>query len=161
MGLGPASSPHGIGLPGGGGISAVARVHSVTFVVHNRPDLVSEITLGLDDTVAQSSEPLLHLVGEAGHGVVILSDNYPSHPGGLSYCQAGREEFLRVLNLKPPAHEMLKVKLTSCITSLELDDAGVIWNTATRHLEIHWIGTHVKYQIGPNGEARLVNEKGS
>jgi hypothetical protein len=155
VGLGFASARDKVALPGGGTISAVAGLRSVLLLIHDRNDLVPQITLELDETVAEESKPALHLVGDAGHDVVILEDTYASRPGGLSYCQAGKESFLRVLGLKRSGRETLRVKLSSCIANLELDDAGVVWKADTRSLQIHWTAAYAEYQIGSDGEARL------
>ena len=155
IGLGFASARDKVALPGGGTISAVAGLRSVMLLIHDRNDLAPQITLELDDAVAEESEPALHLVGDAGHNVVILEDTYPSRPGGLSYCQAGKERFLRVLDLKRPARETLRIKLSSCVGNLELEDPGVVWKADTRSLQIHWTAAYAEYQIGSDGEARL------
>ena len=89
-------------------------------------------------------------------GVIILEQTYSSRPGGLSFCQAGQEQFLRVLNLHNPAQETLRVKLNSCLESLDLDDTGVVWNAGERTLEIHWLNkAPATYRVLSDGTSRL------
>jgi hypothetical protein len=99
------------------------------------------IMLDRDETVASRS-PLIEfrLIGEVGQGAVILTDTYRSKSGGLSYCQAGEEQFLRVLSISPQrAEQTLRLKLASCRENVELDDPGVEWNPQTATLTIHWL----------------------
>jgi len=129
------------------------------------------ITLDRDETVAARS-PLVafRLIGEVGQGAVILSDTYRSKSGGLSYCQAGEEQFLRVLSISPQrAVQTLRFKLASCRENVELDDPGVEWNPHTAILKIHWLaapGGRLEsedrtYVITGDGRAEITGGDGS
>ena len=111
-------------LPNGGSVSVSAQATGLVLQVHDRPRLTPQMVLGVDSTVAPGSSPDIKVIGEATPGVVILEDTYYSKPGTLSYCQAGKEQFLRVLDLAKPGRESLRVKVSSCIGDLELDDPG-------------------------------------
>ncbi len=156
IGLGMAAAPDRVVLKNGGSLSTEPVRGGVLLRVHDRPDLAPELKLELDETVASGSRPALVLVGETGDGIVIVEDSYYSHAGGLSYCRAGREEFLRVLNLNKPAKETLRLKLNSCLQNLELDDPGLLWSPESQVLEIRWRRDHVRYQLTPNGHVRLL-----
>lgn len=152
IGLGMAAAPERLALKDGGSLSAEpGRNGGVLLRVHDRPDLASELKLDLDETVAADSQPALRLLGEAARGIIILEDSYYSHPRGLSYCRAGREEFLRVLNLNRPAKETLRLKLNSCLQNRELTGPGVVWNPQHRTLEVHWLRDQVRYHLKTDG----------
>jgi hypothetical protein len=98
-----------------------------------------------DSTVSPKVEPSeITIVGEIQGSLVILIDTYPSLPGGLSYCQAGQERFLRVISIsrKPPG-ETMRFKLASCRDNIELASPGVEWLPESSTLRIHWL-------LGPN-----------
>jgi hypothetical protein len=153
--MGLATSPDGVALPKGGSISAVAAAGSLTLLIHNREDLAPRVQVPLDDTIAPDSGLTLEIVGEVEPGIVILEDTYSSLPGGLSFCKSGKEQFLRVLHLENPAKELLRVKVTSCIKTIDLDDPGVTWSAARRTLEIRWLsGDQANYRITLTGEVQ-------
>jgi hypothetical protein len=60
-------------------------------------------------------------VAEIPDSILIVVDAYYSIPGGMSYCQAGQESFLRVVSFsgKHPV-ETYRVKLESCRDNIEL-----------------------------------------
>jgi hypothetical protein len=107
-----------------------------------------KLTLERDDTVAAGAAPdNLRVVGEVRKSAVVLVDTYPSKPGGLSYCQAGEERFLRVISLEGKLRETLRVKLASCRQNIELASPGIEWNAETSTLSIHWL-------LGPSGNEK-------
>ena len=149
MGTGAgAIGPARVSLASGGSVSAVRQGKDVLLVVHDRPELVADMTLSVDHSVADSSASVLRVIAEVTPSVVLLEDSYYSRPGPLSYCQAGREQFVRVLELGA-AKEALRVKVSSCLDNLELGEPGIVWNGDTQTLEIHWIGRDTAfYRIG-------------
>jgi hypothetical protein len=101
----------------------------------------SRLRVERDATVAMDEAPVsLKLVGEIPGSVLILVDAYASIPGAMSYCQAGRESFLRVLSVsgKRPI-ETYRTKLESCRENLELASPGMEWIPETRTLKVHWL----------------------
>lgn len=103
------------------------------------------VIVSRDSTVAPSALPMgASVAGEIPDSVLVVVDSYPSRPGGMSYCQAGVERFLRVLSIAA-AHpvETYRVKLASCTGNIELASDSTAWNAAASELRIHWLS-------GPN-----------
>jgi len=94
-----------------------------------------------DSTVSPNVKPSdIAVVGEVQGSVVILIDTYPSIPGGLAYCQAGKERFLRVISIsKKPPEETIRVKLASWRDNIELASPGIEWLPESSTLHIHWL----------------------
>ena len=120
------------------------------------------VSLTRDATVSPNS-PLtsLKIVGEMKGPKYILIDTYASIPGGMSYCQAGEERFLRVLAVSgKQLQETLRMKLESCRDNLELGSPGIEWQPGTSTLRIDWLqGPSMKgkaeartIRIGENGK---------
>jgi hypothetical protein len=99
------------------------------------------VFLQRDATIARGSiSPKLKLLGELPDVAILLTDTYPSRPAGLSRCQAGEEQFLRVITTSGPRPvETLHLKLASCRDTIELADPGLLWSADTRTLQIHWL----------------------
>jgi hypothetical protein len=92
----------------------------------------------LDDKVARNGADGVEIVAEVGPSLIFI-DSYYSVPGGMSYCQAGHERFLRVVTFGPPQpEEVLRLKLESCWQRIELEDP-VKWSAETRTLHINWL----------------------
>jgi len=90
----------------------------------------------------------VQLVAEVTGTTLVVVDTYPSLPGGLAYCQAGEERFLRVIALAPAGpEEMLRIKLASCRQNIELTDPGVEWLESSSTLRVHWL-------LGPSSRAQ-------
>jgi hypothetical protein len=122
----------------------------------------SRLRVRRDANVAADKAPSsLRLVAEIPDGGMIVVDTYPSIPGGMSYCQAGEESFLRVIAFvhQHPV-ETYRTKLESCRENAELASPGLQWSADTNTLEIHWLsapGTGKPedraLKIGANGKA--------
>jgi hypothetical protein len=99
------------------------------------------VSLQRDATIARGSiSPKLKLLGDLPDVAVILTDTYPSRPAGLSRCQAGEEQFLRVITTSGPRPvETLHLKLASCRDTIELSEPGLLWSADTRTLQIQWL----------------------
>lgn len=114
------------------------------------------VKVKIDDTVSKNETPdKIKIVGIIKNAAVILIDTYASVPGGMSYCQAGTESFLRVISIKGAIPtETFHTKLSSCLDNIELDSPGVNWNPKASTLNIHWLQ-------GPNpsgkGETRTLH----
>ena len=121
-----------------------------------------KLSVSRDTTVAKGARPVsVKLVAEIPNSILIVSDVYSSISGGLGYCQAGKETFLRVISIsgKLPV-ETFRVNLESCRENIELASPGVNWRAQSRTLEIHWLsapGSVGKSEdraviIGPEGK---------
>ena len=98
------------------------------------------VTLEVDGTVAPGSEPLeVEVVGEV-EGTLLLVDTYSSMPGGMSYCQAGEERFLRIVSLaSSQPTETARFKLSSCRQNIELGSPGLEWHPESSTLHVQWL----------------------
>jgi hypothetical protein len=126
------------------------------FVIRTRAGKRYSLLVDRDSTVSVRARPRkIKIVGDINKTTIIVSDTYPSISGGMSYCQAGEESFLRVISLAPRTpKETLKLKLESCRENLELESEGVEWLPQTGTLRIRWL-------TGPAGngtpEVREIN----
>ena len=94
-----------------------------------------------DATVSATARPTaVEVIGEVKGAAVVLVDTYPSLPGGMSYCQAGEERFLRVVSiLKNPPRETFRVKVASCRDNIELAAPGIEWLPGAATLRLRWL----------------------
>lgn len=119
------------------------------------------LAVARDTTVASNAAPMgATVVGEIAGKVVVVADNYPSVAGGMSYCGAGVERFLRVLSIAPtPPVETYRLKLASCRENIELASDSILWQSDSAALRVHWLAgpnaTHatqvMMLQIGNDG----------
>jgi hypothetical protein len=90
--------------------------------------------------------PKVDIVADIPGRALVVTDTYPSLPGGLSYCQAGEEQFLRVISTaNGGAAGTFVTKLASCRDNLELADPGLQWIPQSSTLRVHWLS-------GPSGK---------
>jgi hypothetical protein len=108
------------------------------------------VLLARDSTVAPEAEASgIAVVAEVPGAAIVLVDRYASVRGGLSFCQAGEEQFLRVISIAGRAPiETFATKLASCRDSIELTERGLEWDAFTSTLRIHWL-------TGPKGNAEV------
>ena len=133
-------------------------------IPRDEPPILESDPPCVNQTVAPNSSVQLKLLGEVGKHAVIVSDEYESRSGSMSYCQSGHEEFLRVLTIVPPVRETFRVKLQGCRTTLELSDPGVVWKPESSTLEVHWLigpgpnerNQSRKFRIGERGEVKAM-----
>ncbi|HTS54982.1 MAG TPA: hypothetical protein VMH26_17050 [Burkholderiales bacterium] len=94
-----------------------------------------------DSTVPSKSQPSqVQVVGELKGSAIIVVDSYRSKPGGMSYCQAGYERFLRVISVSSKApKETFRVKIDSCRENIELASRGIEWSPESSTLRIRWL----------------------
>jgi hypothetical protein len=121
-----------------------ARDSRTRLEIRTREGARHVVWVGRDSTVAPDAGPtsvdVVGDVGDARGSAVILVDTYPSIPGGMSYCQAGEERFLRVVSIaKARPKETLHLKLASCRDNIELASPGIEWHAAAATLHIHWL----------------------
>ena len=99
------------------------------------------VAITRDDTVSKNAKPKkIKIIGVKNDVAVVLVDTYHSIPGGMSYCQAGSESFLRVISIasKQPV-ETFHTKLESCLDNVELASPGIKWLPGSSQLVIHWL----------------------
>jgi hypothetical protein len=156
-----ASAQQSIKLSSGKLLTATADAAQTLFTVPRPSGGPSRLRLNRDASVAPGQPPVsLKLIAEIPGSLLILIDTYPSIPGGMSYCQAGEESFLRVLSIshKRPI-ETYRTKLESCRDNIELASPGVEWLAQMKTLNIHWLSAPGKagkpedrsIEIGTNG----------
>lgn len=93
-----------------------------------------------DATVSPGAKAEVRVIGAVKGSAIVLIDSYPSLPGGMSYCQAGQERFLRVISMaKKQAEETLRIKVESCRENLELASPGIEWRPESSTLRINWL----------------------
>jgi hypothetical protein len=111
----------------------------------------AQVLLGRDETVAPGSPVLaLELLAQKPEGVYVITDRYASRPGPMSYCQAGQEQFVRVLARARGLHETFSLKVQSCRSNLELGPAGLSWDNASSTLTVD--GEQAKrYRVAGDG----------
>ena len=82
----------------------------------------------------------IEFVAEIDNRAIVFIDSYPSSPGGMSYCQAGQERFLRIASIvRKLAVETFHVKVESCRDNMELASSGIEWLPESATLRIHWL----------------------
>lgn len=152
-----AMAQQAIVLPGGGRMTASVTPAATILKVRVSRSPAVAVTLKRDATVAKGTRAVgLKLIAEISGSAILLSDTYPSQPGGLSYCQSGEEQFLRVITTsgKRPI-ETYHVKLASCRDGIELASPGLTWSAQARTLKIQWLSTAAP--SGGPGQAKTVN----
>jgi len=109
-----------------------------------------QVLVARDSTVAPTSAPLrTELIGEIPGVAFVLTDTYQSIPGGMSLCQAGEEQFLRVISVThDPPRETLHLKTASCRDNIELATPGIEWRADSSIVRVHWL-------TGPKGGAEV------
>ena len=118
------------------GVTASATMRRIDFKTPSGKAISLDVVV--DDNVAADSADGVEVIAEVGPSLVIV-DNYLSAPGAMSYCQAGRERFLRIVTLGPKhPEEILRLKLESCWQHIELEDL-VKWSSESSTLQISWL----------------------
>ena len=119
---------------------------------------IYRVLVPLDDTVryctADDCAPEEVQVIFEGKGTLIFIDQYDHGSSHSSYCQAGRERFLRIVRIPREAAKAGKtkgdeqstlrsdvnIKLESCFDNIELLEEGVVnWIPSTSTLRIDWL----------------------
>jgi len=120
------------------------------------PGKPAKLSLERDATVAPGAAvSSWKVVGALGNDVVLVTDTYASKPGAMSYCQAGEEQFLRVIALKTRLRETFRTKVQSCRSDLELASPGIEWQPDKGALTIRWLSGSKTYAITPAGVVTL------
>jgi hypothetical protein len=159
-----ASAADSIPLASGRTITYSVFPGCTAFFIPNSNGSTSKLCLQRDPTVAENARPAsVKLIGEISGAVVILTDTYPSMPGGMSYCQAGEEKFLRIIEIASEhPHETYTAKVESCRDNIELASPGLQWIPGTKSLNIRWISAPGQLgkaetrtlTVGPDGKLK-------
>jgi hypothetical protein len=148
---------HILPLPSGGTLRYITQ-GSRTLVEIRPPrgaGVKTQLLLRRDETVAPGSRvQSFELLGEKPGGIYLISDGYASRSGPMSYCQAGKEQFVRVLarkrGSKASLQETFSLKVASCRSNLELGPAGVSWDGGSSTLLVDEERPK-RYRVGENG----------
>jgi hypothetical protein len=153
---------HSSGLPASDSARTSAKAGSTKLDIRLRDGTALSVPVAIDATVSANPTPKnVKIIGEIKRTAIVALVTYPSRPGGTSLCQAGEEQFLRVLTLKPP-RETAYIKLASCRDNLELASQGLEWSAESQVLKIDWLMGPAKsgkpetrtIQIDANGRIR-------
>jgi len=130
-----------VNIPSGGTIHYSTVAGKTRLNMQTPKRLRSSINLKRDQTISPKIAPSkLTIIGDINGAVIIFIDAYPSIPGGMSYCQAGEEKFLRIVSFsKRIAIETSLVKLESCRENIELASPGIERHPESLKLNIHWL----------------------
>jgi len=129
-----------IALPSGGSVSSSTVGSKTRLEIRAKNGSRLALSVERDSMVASKAFAKVKVIGEIPDKTLILTDTYPSIPLGMSYCQAGEEQFLRIITLaKGQARETLHLKLASCRENIELADPGLVWNGDSATLQVHWL----------------------
>ena len=148
-----------VALPAGGTIRYSTVNAKTRLEIRTPAGTRTSLSVRRDATVAAQAAPNVKVVGELDGSAIILLDTYPSIPGGMSYCQAGEEQFLRIISLaKHPPVETYRIKTGSCRENIELQSPGIEWQPESSTLRINWLqgpkGGHPEvrvFHIGTDG----------
>jgi hypothetical protein len=151
-----------VALASGDALTYSASGTETVFTIQKQHGRKSRLQVERDATVAGGAQPSsVKLIAETPHSLLVLTDTYPSIPGGMDYCQAGKETFLRVISIagKRPV-ETYHVKLESCRDNVELGSPGVEWSADSKTLSIHWLSAPGqsgkaetrRLNVGPDGK---------
>jgi hypothetical protein len=134
-----ALSVHSSGLSASESTRSSAKGGSAKLDIRMRDGTALSVPISMDATVSANAAPKsVKVIGEIKRAAIVVVDTYPSKPGGMSLCQAGEEQFVRVLTLKPP-RETAHIKLASCRDNLELASPGLAWIAESQVLKIDWL----------------------
>lgn len=130
-----------IALPGGVSLSYAAAGSKTRLVIRTQAGQSFPVSVGRDATVPAKAAPIkVEVFGTIKGLAFILADTYASRPGGMSYCQAGEEQFLRVISIaRKPARQTLQIKLASCRDNIELASPGIAWKPEQATLQLDWL----------------------
>jgi hypothetical protein len=111
-----------------------------TVQIRTQAGATYSVSFDVDGTVAPGSGPTNVRVVAELEGTLLIVDTYSSLPGGMSYCQAGEESFLRVLSTASAVpEETARVKLSSCRQNIELSSPGLEWQPNSSTLHLRWL----------------------
>lgn len=120
--------------------SPVVQTDSRKVEIRTESGATYSASFDVDGTVAPGAAPTdIEMVAEL-EGALLIVDTYASLPGAMSYCQAGRESFLRVVStVSGVPEETTRVKLNSCRQSIELGSPGLEWQPGSSTLQLRWL----------------------
>lgn len=110
-----------------------------------------------DQTVAAGSLVAdFKVLGEKASRIYVVTDSYASKPGPMHYCQAGQEQFVRVLARGGILQLTFSLKVASCIGNLELGSPGMTWDAASSTLNVNWLQGPSRYSVDNQGAVTAV-----
>ena len=120
--------------------SPAVQVDSRKIEIRTKSGATYSASLDVDGTVAAGAAPTdVKVIAELVDTLLIV-DTYNSLPGGMSYCQAGEESFLRVVSTASGVpEETTRVKLNSCRQNIELGSPGLEWQPDSSTLQLRWL----------------------
>src|SRR6476469_2220564 len=126
----PTARGRGIALASGGTLlySTVRNRTRVELRPAKKSAVKTQVLLSRDETVAPASPvQAFELLAGKPSGVYVVTDRYTSRPGPMSYCQAGQEQFVRVLVRSRGLRETFSLTVLSCRSNLDIGPAGLSW----------------------------------
>lgn len=127
------------GLPASDSVRTSTKGVSTKLDIRLRDGTALSVPVAMDATVSgNATSKNVKVIDEIKSAAIVVVDTYSSQPAGMSLCQAGEEQFLRVITLKPP-RETARIKLASCRDNLELASPGLAWSAESRTLKIDWL----------------------
>jgi len=141
--LSPAAGQERIPLPQGGAASLRRYRDQITLTVTPSGHGPMMLVLQRDPSISRKARSgRLEILRQVGVSTLVIRDTHPSTPGGMSHCQAGEESFLRIIDWSDGTlRERLKLKLESCIDSLELATDGLHWSEDGTVLDLTWLAS--------------------
>jgi hypothetical protein len=117
-----------------------AQADSKKIEIRTQRGATYSASFDVDGTVAPGAHPTdIKIVAEL-EGTLLIVDTYASLPGGMSYCQAGEESFLRVVStVSGVPEETTRIKLSSCRQNIELGSPGLEWQPGSSTLQLRWL----------------------
>jgi hypothetical protein len=110
-----------------------------------------------DQTVAPGSPVAdFNMLGEKASRIYVVTDSYASKPGSMHYCQAGQEQFVRVLARGSGLQLTFSLKVASCIGNLELGSPGMTWDAGSSILNVNWLNGPSRYKVNDQGAVTAV-----
>jgi len=136
-------------------VTATTEDSHTRFEIRSGVKLLRSVTVDRDSTVPADAAPSkASVLGEIPGVAVVIVDTYASKPGGMSYCQAGEEQFLRVIALlESQPNKTSTTKIASCLENIELASRGVEWRADSSLVRIHWL---TGPKPGATGETRAL-----
>jgi hypothetical protein len=119
-----------------------------------------QILLARDKTV-ESGSPVadFKVLGEETKRIYVVTDSYPSRPGPMSYCQAGQEQFVRVLARGKSLRQTFSLKVASCLSNLELGSPGLTWDARASTLNVNWLTGARRYKVDERGSVTAIDSE--
>ncbi|HEY3936237.1 MAG TPA: hypothetical protein VGL97_02315 [Bryobacteraceae bacterium] len=152
------------GALGGGQTVSLASGRVLRYSTNGNSTLVriarQQVLLARDKTVEPGSPVAdFKVLGEEANRIYVVTDSYPSRPGPMSYCQAGQEQFVRVLVRGKSLRQTFALKVASCLSNLELGSPGLTWDTRASTLSVNWLTGAHRYKVDERGSVSAIDSE--